>query len=77
MILIISERERDLQHMLNAMSQWVSNWRLKVNIDKSNIIRFRGKRKPRSNAVFNYADTVLTFTTQSVLKFSVNPLVEH
>ena len=45
-IVLIAENEQNLQEMLNFMYNW---WKLKLNINKSNVIHFRNKRARQSN----------------------------
>ena len=37
-MVLISEREDDLQLMLNKMNEWCNKWRIKVNKSKSKIV---------------------------------------
>ena len=47
-IVLISENEENLQKMLDYVSDWCYKWQMKVNVDKTKIVHFRNKRKPRS-----------------------------
>ena len=40
-MVLISEREDELQLMLNKMNEWCNKWRIKVNNSKSKIVHFR------------------------------------
>ena len=40
-IVILSENEQKLQYMLNKVSDWCKNWRMKINPTKTNIVHFR------------------------------------
>jgi hypothetical protein len=48
----MAETEEDLQELLNILHNWSIKWRMKVNINKSNIIHFR--RKQRDQTVYNF-----------------------
>jgi hypothetical protein len=43
-IVIIAESENELQTILDTVHEWCSNWRLKINRDKSNVIHFINTR---------------------------------
>ena len=43
------------------MHAWCIEWRLSINITKSNIVHFSGSRKKRSNFNFHYGDTSLEY----------------
>ena len=47
-MVLIADNEDDLQILLDIMKEWCSKWRLKVNIEKSNIVHFRTTRKNRT-----------------------------
>jgi ssDNA-binding Zn-finger/Zn-ribbon topoisomerase 1 len=53
-MVLIAKNETDLQYMLDAMNEWMKKWRLKVNINKSNVMHFRPKRKACSRYDFKY-----------------------
>ncbi len=51
-IVILGESEQDLQNLLNCVYEWCTNWKLKINMEKSKIIHFRNKR--RRETEFNF-----------------------
>ena len=54
-IVLLSNKETDLQLMLNKVSTWCKLWRLKVNEGKTKILHFnRGNTKQRSSFTFMY-----------------------
>ena len=53
-IVLIAENENKLQAMIDHMYQWCHKWKLKLNIEKSNIIHFRPRRKVRTDFEFHF-----------------------
>ncbi len=48
-IALLAECESDLQQMLDRLHEWCSNWKLQVNVLKSQVMHFRrGPSVPRS-----------------------------
>lgn len=62
-MVLVANNEKDLQIMLNTMYNWCAKWRLKVNLDKSNIVQFRPKRKPQSKFCFKYGSKTLDYVS--------------
>jgi hypothetical protein len=62
-IVLISPNENDLQLMLTCMADWCRKWRLKLNVEKSNIVHFRPKRQNRTTFCFKYAATSLNIVS--------------
>ena len=60
-LVLLADNEKDLQTLLDLMHAWCIEWRLSINITKSNIVHFRGSRKKRSNFSFHYGDTSLEY----------------
>lgn len=58
-IVILAENEDNLQTMLNHIHNWCSKWRLKVNINKTNIVHFRKLSQQQTEFVFNLGDQIL------------------
>jgi hypothetical protein len=58
-IVLISENENNLQYMLDYMCRWCYRWKLKLNIDKSNVVHFRPKRHHRSEFKFRFGENDL------------------
>ena len=48
----MAENEPDLQFLLFLVETWCKNWRLEVNLTKTNILHVRKVRKPRSKFMF-------------------------
>ena len=59
-IVLLSDSEQNLQDMLTYMSNWCFKWKLKLNVDKSNIIHFRPKRIQETRFNFTYGEQHLT-----------------
>ena len=53
-MVFIAENEQNLQQMLDAMFEWSRQYRLKVNVMKSNVIHFRPKRHKCTAFNFRY-----------------------
>ena len=58
-IVLISETENNLQYLLDYMCRWCYRWKLKLNIDKSNVVHFRPKRHHRSESKFRFGENDL------------------
>ncbi len=52
-LVLISECAQDLQKLLDILYEWCHKWRLIVNTDKTKVMHFRSKAKPRSTYKFN------------------------
>ena len=62
-MVLLADNERNLQYMLNSMKEWTKKWRLKVNVNKSQIMHFRAKRKPCTSFNFVFGDERLEKVT--------------
>ena len=51
-IVLFAQNEEDLQSLLFVVEIWCQNWRLEVNLAKTNILHVRAKRKQQSKFVF-------------------------
>ena len=51
-IVLLAEKEEDLQFLLSIVESWCKKWRLEVNLSKTNIMHIRSKRKLQSKFVF-------------------------
>ncbi len=38
---LIADYERDLQVMLNVLSDWCGKWKMNVNVNKTKVVHFR------------------------------------
>ena len=52
-MVLLSEKETDLQDMLDTLNEWCRQWRINVNKGKSRIVHFRPKNSSKSE--FNFA----------------------
>ena len=55
-IVLMSDCEESLQTMLDCMFEWCHKWRLKLNVMKSNVMHFRGKRNRLTETCFMFGD---------------------
>ena len=51
-IVLLAKSEHDLQYLLFLVENWCRNWRLEVNLTKTNIMHVRCNRKQQSNFMF-------------------------
>ena len=51
-IVLFAENEIDMQSLLYEVQVWCENWRLEINLSKTNIMHVRPKRRPRSIFIF-------------------------
>ena len=51
-IVLLADNEHELQALLRIVNTWCSNWRLEVNLLKTNILHVHKKQKQRS--IFNF-----------------------
>ena len=58
-IVLLSESEIGLQHMLNFLSVWCKTWHININETKSNIIHFRKSNRSRTQALFKFDNKIL------------------
>ena len=52
-LVIITDKEEDLQAMLDMVHRWCCTWQIQVNPSKTKVIHFRHKRKTLSNFIFH------------------------
>ena len=62
-IVLLAEKETDLQDMLNVLDKWCTNWRMVVNISKTKILHFRPKSTISSTFEFKLGRTVLNYSS--------------
>ena len=60
-IVLLAETENDLQLMLNIVNRWCNNWRMEVNLTKTNILHIRKKSQPRSQVNFKLGTQTVEF----------------
>ena len=58
-LVFVAENEIDLQNMLNILSNWCKNWRMTVNVAKTNIIHFRKARARKTNFIFVLDEAII------------------
>ncbi len=63
-IVFMADNESDLQSMLNILHDWCNIWTMKANVDKTNVMHFRGKTTEVINTVFRYGDNNVELVTQ-------------
>lgn len=63
-MVLVSENESDLQCLLDTMYDWCKKWRLKVNLEKTNIVHFRPKKFLKSSYQFSYGAHLLDYANQ-------------
>ena len=61
-LVLIAENENCLQKLLNVMYSWCDEWKLKVNLSKSNVVHFRPKQWRRSDRRFMYGNDEMVYT---------------
>ena len=50
----MAENPRDLQEALNAVSNYCELWKLKINVNKTKVIRFEKRRSPNPNNQYDF-----------------------
>ena len=58
-MIIFSESQEGLQHMLNTLSEYSAAWSLNVNTSKTKIVVFRNRDKLQRKDVWLYNNKVL------------------
>ena len=58
-LVLITENEEDLQHLLTLLSQWCDINNIKINTDKSKIMHFRPPSKQKTKFNFKCNDDVI------------------
>ena len=56
-LVLMSETPEGLQKMLKCVERWCKKWRMNVNVEKSKIVHFCGKRVRRSNFMFQFGES--------------------
>ena len=62
-IVLFAQNEEDMQSLLFIVEIWCQNWRLEVNLAKTNILQVRAKRKPQSKFVFLFGKRIVEYCT--------------
>lgn len=58
-IAVFAENENNLQTLLDCIHKWCSQWRLKINPNKTNIVHFRKQSQEKTRFNFNIGGTQL------------------
>lgn len=58
-LVLLAETENDLQLLLNKVHEWCTDWRMKVNKDKTKIMHYRKNSVPRTSYFFVIGDDVI------------------
>ena len=58
-IVLFSDTEANLQSLLNTVQKWCSRWRLKINLNKTNIVHFRKQSQNRTEFQFKIGNNVI------------------
>ena len=61
-IALIAPDENSLQSMLNVVTDWCSEWKLCININKTKIVHFRPQSCSKSNFIFQCSDKVIDYS---------------
>ena len=63
-IVLIAECEKDLQDMLNFVSDWCLQWKLNVNVNKTQVVHYRNVSIPKTRFVFTCGTSNLEVVSQ-------------
>lgn len=58
-ILLLAENSEDLQRLSDIVYRWSRRWRMLVNIDKTKVVIFRGKRITAPECVIRYGNEIV------------------
>ena len=77
-IVLLAEKEKDLQSLLHVLNDWCSVNGLSVNSDKSNVIHFRPLSVARSSFKFTCGQSVInTVSSYKYLGLTLNEYVDY
>ena len=72
-IVLMAKNEQDLQFLLFLVEGWCSDWRLEVNLTKTNIMHVRKNQKPKSKFMFIFDRRPVPYcTSYKYLGCSIN-----
>ena len=60
---VFADTEVNLQGLSDKICQWCNKWKMRINKEKSNVVHFRKRRKPRTNVVFKFGDNELNIVS--------------
>ena len=61
--MLISEDEKDMQTMLDYVSEWCRKWQLVINTNKSKVMHFRQTKVVRSSYDFKFGTESLVYVS--------------
>ena len=61
-IVLLTDNEKDLQTLLNALNDWCKNNDMSINVTKSNVVHFRTEKTTRSNCVFKCGEHIIEYS---------------
>ena len=74
-IVLISETEEGLQHQLNALENWMNDYRMSVNMDKTRVVHFRKPTAQLTKTQFKLRNQPIVIATE--YKYLGLTLTEH
>ena len=63
-IVILAENEENLQSLLNIIANWCKQWKLEVNLTKTNILHIRKKSQNQSQYWFLLGNKTVEYCTE-------------
>ena len=70
-MVLFSESQEGLQHMLNTLSEYSAAWNLNVNTSKTKIVVFRNRYKVQRKDVWLYSIEVLDIVDELITWYDV------
>ena len=61
-VVMCSDSPDKLDHMIGRLDSWCNKWKLKINVDKSQIVHFRRKRVQQSSHAFHLQGARLKYS---------------
>ena len=58
-VVLIAENEGKLQKQINILKDWCMNWKLNVNLSKSQVVHFRKTRQKLTEFKFKFGNNLL------------------
>ena len=58
-LVLMADTEENLHTMLNKLYDWCKRWQMKINFNKTNVIHFRSKRRPKTKYIFILEGNIL------------------
>lgn len=77
-IVLIAETENDLQDMLNLVSDWCLQWKLNINVNKTQVVHYRNVSVPRTDFEFSCGTANLEVVSQyKYLGLIINEFLDY